>query len=831
MSVSTNTRRFGQIICVVLVAALCMAALFLYRPYTIPAPKCAPAQATCRTGQATDKHKQLDVTELPGLTIPITTLQGGTGISGLIPLGTLLFGSGTTVLSQLTIGAEGQVLTVRGGVPVWGRGSNITILSGGSTNGTGSAGTSENTSDPGNTGGTTYTAGSGLLLTSTVFSLDAANPNDWTGVQDFQNGLTINGATFTNLTDADSTTLQTDTAGITAFTLNNIGSGIQDFNVADGGIQTNGISRLTNSGTLQNITGLTIGTSASRSSPIITLGNTAGTTAVYTTNASPESDIAATIGALAINSANGTMFIKTSGSGSTGWSQFGSVSACTATGCTFSSTGTNTIDVSGANGGLRLTSNGTGAVSLDSGTTGAVNIGTGTNTKALTIGNGSGGTSLQIQVGTGGVIIFGGTGGVGIYSSSTNISGSFIVGGTLSLATRTVANLPAGGDIGTAANTVDAASSFYSYQTTPDQTLTLPTPTATYYSRIVYMSNTGYVPFTFYGLVVPVGQSALAIWSSTSWKLVGAPTPPVAACANTGCTFTGTSANIITTSGTTSALSITGGGTGGVSIDGGAGNLSVGSGSGTTVNIGTGSVAKTITLGNAVGATALTLNSGSGGTTLNGGSGGLIFNTASNGNIRFAANGTGLTIFGTITNGMTISGGGIVNFVGTARPTQHVNLNPEYPGGTLTPSGINNTGTMTSDYCSNSLAINIAVCSTAGDIHSYYSWTGTTGTVQNYDIYVRYRVPNDFSAFTGTFKTYGWRTSASDSVTVNVYNGSTACGTFTATSTNATWTQGTVTPTCTAVPGDMLTFKVNVAATSAEYARAGEIDFDYLGKF
>ena len=83
---------------------------------------------------------------------------------------------------------------------------------------------------------------------------------------------------------------------------------------------------------------------------------------------------------------------------------------------------------------------------------------------------------------------------------------------------------------------------------------------------------------------------------------------------------------------------------------------------------------------------------------------------------------------------------------GTARHITAVTLAPEYAGATLTGDGTNNIGTMTSDFCSNTgaLAIATAICSVAGDVHNYYSWTATATAVADYDIYVRYQVPSDF---------------------------------------------------------------------------------------
>ena len=56
-----------------------------------------------------------------------------------------------------------------------------------------------------------------------------------------------------------------------------------------------------------------------------------------------------------------------------------------------------------------------------------------------------------------------------------------------------IANLAAGGTIGTAVTTVDIKTAFNINQTTANQTLTLPAPTNTTAGRIVYINSIGTV--------------------------------------------------------------------------------------------------------------------------------------------------------------------------------------------------------------------------------------------------------------------------------------------------------------------------------------------------
>lgn len=200
---------------------------------------------------------------------------------------------------------------------------------------------------------------------------------------------------------------------------------------------------------------------------------------------------------------------------------------------------------------------------------------------------------------------------------------------------------------------------------------------------------------------------------------------------------------------------------------------------------------------------------------------------------------TGTVRIGTSTNGVDISGSGVA-LSGTARPTRTITLVPEYPGAVLTADGGSNTGTMTSDFCSHSALLNVnsTACGTTGDEHNYYAWTTTQGTVQDYDIYIRYRMPADYDTGSmANMRIWGWgTTSANEIVSLALYKGSgTACSTITnAITGNTTWNEGTsASPlgACSIAAGDFVTFKVRVAAGTNNVARAGEIRFEYRSKF
>jgi hypothetical protein len=193
------------------------------------------------------------------------------------------------------------------------------------------------------------------------------------------------------------------------------------------------------------------------------------------------------------------------------------------------------------------------------------------------------------------------------------------------------------------------------------------------------------------------------------------------------------------------------------------------------------------------------------------------------------------------TNYFDFSETGGPTYHGTARPTVTETIIPEFAGATLTGDGVNNTGTMTSDFCSNGNTnppdINTGVCATSGDLHNYYSWTAQA--TNDYDIWVDWQVPSNFDAFASStaISYYGWRTSVSDSVTLTVYDDNNAvCGSATAISgTVAQWNNTNYAdPTgCSAiVAGDIITFRVQLSVgVNDEYARVGEISIDYLAKF
>ncbi len=128
------------------------------------------------------------------------------------------------------------------------------------------------------------------------------------------------------------------------------------------------------------------------------------------------------------------------------------------------------------------------------------------------------GTALQV---TNNATIGGTLGVTGLTTATGGLTvgtgSNFINQGSTRFTAVAISDLPTGGNIGTAALTVDAYTTFNISQTTTGQTLTLPTPTDTTAGRIVFVNNIGTASFTMYGSVVAAGQSNTYIWNGANW--------------------------------------------------------------------------------------------------------------------------------------------------------------------------------------------------------------------------------------------------------------------------------------------------------------------------
>ena len=202
--------------------------------------------------------------------------------------------------------------------------------------------------------------------------------------------------------------------------------------------------------------------------------------------------------------------------------------------------------------------------------------------------------------------------------------------------------------------------------------------------------------------------------------------------------------------------------------------------------------------------------------------------------------GTDAVVLGTGTNGFRVDetwSDSTSGFTGTAQPPVKVTLVPEFSGATLTGDGSNNIGAMTSDFCSGSSRrnLNTSVCTVSTEEHNYYSWTSLA--TNDYDIWLRWKVPSDFStlASSNPIVFYGWRTSSSDGVTLTIYNpDGSVCGTATSISgTVATWNSTNYANSgCIPTADNFLLLRTTLSVgVNNEFTRVGEIEINYKAKF
>lgn len=235
---------------------------------------------------------------------------------------------------------------------------------------------------------------------------------------------------------------------------------------------------------------------------------------------------------------------------------------------------------------------------------------------------------------------------------------------------------------------------------------------------------------------------------------------------------------------------------------------------------------------------------------------GLTIGAASNRFARlFVANAevSNVLRIGDTTNGINFSASNGFRLSGSARNSNTATLKPEFEGAIFRGDGAGNTGTLTSDFCSGSSAMNInnTVCNTT-ETHTYYQWTHNETTAQDYDIIVRYRVPDNFDsaeAFSNHVAIRGFASksaaSATNSVTMALYNDSGAqCGSTT-NITNGTanqWGAGVVLGSisgdgdCENIDaGEYVTFVLHMTAnstgTTGEIIRMGEIEISYKSTY
>lgn len=252
--------------------------------------------------------------------------------------------------------------------------------------------------------------------------------------------------------------------------------------------------------------------------------------------------------------------------------------------------------------------------------------------------------------------------------------------------------------------------------------------------------------------------------------------------------------------------------------------------------------------------------------------GGALFKSANSANAFAVQNSTGASYLSIDTSAATIKiGDGVtttsivvgdgtnnVTFAGStremtlngnARHSRRITLQPEFAGAVMTAQNgcTSCSGTMTSDAEPAAGASNLS--SAEGYGHTFYSWTTTQGTNQNYDIWVSYTLPSDFSAFSSSTPFSVW-TKSSDTtngtVTLQVmdadrspaycYGGASDTAQSLTPSTANTWeekTPGTSITSggCSFSANDRIWIRFRMQAPSGGTTKLGELRFDYYSKW
>ncbi|MEK6838050.1 MAG: hypothetical protein AABX69_05340, partial [Nanoarchaeota archaeon] len=168
------------------------------------------------------------------------------------------------------------------------------------------------------------------------------------------------------------------------------------------------------------------------------------------------------------------------------------------------------------------------------------------------------------------------------------------------------------------------------------------------------------------------------------------------------------------------------------------------------------------------------------------------------------------------TNKITLYGAtGNATLAGALTQLRSIGLTPDYDNATLNPDGSNNFGTMILKYDSS---------------HNYYEWTTSEPTTQDYDIVIRYRLPDGFSSFDATIPIKLWNkvsaTPGATKVDVTMLDTAGVSVTLTGGSTlqNTTWTETTITMTGgTFTAGGYITITIKMSADQAKVADVGEL--------
>lgn len=174
-----------------------------------------------------------------------------------------------------------------------------------------------------------------------------------------------------------------------------------------------------------------------------------------------------------------------------------------------------------------------------------------------------------------------------------------------------------------------------------------------------------------------------------------------------------------------------------------------------------------------------------------------------------------------------------------ASPDNFITLSPEYAN---TVNNGSTNGTLTSDFCSNTLNINDGsgaqpeVCGT-NETYNFYKWTTTAGSDQIRNMFVTYKLPDNFEKFIEGSTSLMGRTDSTDSaieyqIYKNTSTGLVACGSKIDVSTGAqtSWQKALAQTTsdpanCTFAAGDSIVFKISLKAKNNANAYISNLGF------
>ncbi len=174
----------------------------------------------------------------------------------------------------------------------------------------------------------------------------------------------------------------------------------------------------------------------------------------------------------------------------------------------------------------------------------------------------------------------------------------------------------------------------------------------------------------------------------------------------------------------------------------------------------------------------------------------------------------------------------------SSSPDTYVSLTPEYANSVVHGTG---TGTLTSEFCSDTLNINDGssgqpqFCNT-NETYNLYNWESPSATNQTKSIFVTHQLPANFKKFvSGTTSLMSARSTGS-AVEYQAYkstaSGLVACGSPTTNTTAGSWQKlnavdGADPANCNFAAGDSIVFKITLTAKSGENAAVSTIGFAY----